>query len=95
MLLLVGVYLAHVEFRIPAGVIDRALTLGVLFLGLSLIFGLRRSRPQIGGRPSTLPGWWLNLHAGITASLLTLAIIHGVFSHAHGFLAHLMMSFES
>lgn len=92
-----GLFLLHLEFRVPNGWIEGALLL--LFIGL-LISGLA----GLAIRLAIHLGWidarslgpalarrWVLVHVPLEASIVALASVHAVLVHGHGFMAHVML----
>ena len=82
---LVALFACHVRLTLPLGALQIVLFAGfVLYLGG---WGVGVALATASGRVG-LSSRWLRLHACSTSALLTLGAFHGVFSQAHGLLAH-------
>lgn len=82
---LVALFACHVRLTLPMGVVQIALFAGFVLYVAGWGVGVALATvPGESGRHSG----WLRLHACSTSALLTLGAFHGVFSQAHGLLAH-------
>lgn len=81
-------YVGHAGVRWPAGWAERAL---LVLLAAALVGALVGRRLQRAGAEEDAVRRWLLVQTAIGASLVTLSVIHGVFVHAHGLLAHLFL----
>ena len=90
-------FVVHLEFRIPTGWIES--TLALLFLGMlaSGLVGLMiRLGLHLGLIDSAIHGprlaqRWVLVHVPLEVSLITLAVVHGMLVHGHGFMAYVML----
>lgn len=101
-ILLAVMFVIHVDYRVPNGVLDLALTGLFVALCVSLVVGsaLMRTRAAVAASPAEsgrdieadkLVATWLIAHTSVTWSLLGLAGMHGVIVHCHGLIAHMML----
>jgi hypothetical protein len=85
---LVALFACHVRMTLPLGWIQIVLFAAfVLYLAGWAVGVVRAYAPGDSARRSG----WLRVHACSTSVLLTLGVLHGVFSHAHGLLAYVFM----
>ena len=96
--LVVAGFLVHAEARLPLGWIETGLFgLAIAFLGSSWVGGaLLREAGSDSDQASgdARLARWIRVHAGVVGALLGLALFHGLFVHAHGWLAHLFLYSE-
>ena len=92
-----ALFFLQLEFRVPNGWLESVLVL--MFAGLlaSGLFGvLIRLGLHLGLIDGAIQGprlarRWVLLHVPLEASLVSLAVVHGVLVHAHSLMAHVML----
>jgi len=87
-----GLLLFHVDLRLPRGWVETALAAVLLAAAASTAYGadlVLRGRADVEG-PEVAR--WLRRQAAINAVLIVFTAFHGVLVHAHGALAHAMLS---
>ena len=104
-ILLLALFAIHVDFRVPNGWLEVALTalfaamlastavgakLVGAFAGVSHVGRAEASAPRHEAGERQLRRW-LFVHVPLTYSLLSLSLFHGLFVHSHGALAHLFL----
>ncbi len=91
-----ALFALHLEFRAPNGWLESALAAMFVALvasglaGVLLQLGLRGGAIDAEETGPLLVRRWLFVHVPLSASVLSLGLLHGVLVHAHGFLAHLV-----
>lgn len=83
-------FAVHVQFRIPNGWVDAALT--IVFVGVlaSAAWGLTAVRRPVTTGEARLRRWSV-VHALALTVLLSVAGFHGVFVHTHGLVASVLL----
>jgi hypothetical protein len=96
-ILATSLFATHLELRVPNGWLEGALALLFMFLLSNAIMGsLVELGLQVGFlRPKRIAphfarGWML-VHVPLTASLVALAMVHGVLVHGHGVIAYALL----
>ena len=93
LLLLAGMlaaYVGHAGLHWPPGWTERALLVLLVGSAASVLGGRRLLLRGAAPDPGRVRRW-LALQTALSAMLVTLTVIHGVFVHAHGLLAHLFL----
>ncbi len=93
--LMLGLFLVHVELRLPLGWLETTLfALLVAFLASSCVgasLAIRELGARRGERLADLErgaARWLRVHVALASALFALGLFHGAFVHLHGWLAH-------
>ena len=94
--LLAAVFAVHVDLRAPVGWVETilfvlfALLLTSTVAGTMIVRRVTEATEREGSDAGSIDRW-LPIHVSLTYSLFGAALFHGVFTHAHGLMAHLFL----
>ena len=89
-IIMISLFAVHIDFRVPNGWLDLALTAVFGLLVCSAIQGGRALRADPIEGAARLRRWTTR-HAGVLGVLIALAGFHGVFVHTHGVVASMLV----
>lgn len=92
--LVAALLLVHVEGRLPLGWVETGLFALAVAVGASAVAGCALAAERDAADLERRAASWLRVHAGLVGALLGLGLLHGALVHAHGLLAHLLLSGE-